>query len=176
LIVIDDQSKDQSTQVAGRWLKDNQARFSHAILAQTETKSGFGQLRNVGFALAEARYVFVLDADNVAMDPACLEECLITMRNSTASAAYPTIRQYGESRESGHYSGRAALSATQGDYIGVTALINRSAWRAVGGYDSSLPSREGSDFWRKFVERGLHLIRVPKELARYREPLRRERP
>jgi glycosyltransferase involved in cell wall biosynthesis len=66
LIVIDDQSKDQSTQVAGRWLKDNQARFSHAILAQTETKSGFGQLRNIGFALAEARYVFVLDADNIA--------------------------------------------------------------------------------------------------------------
>ena len=56
-----------------------------------------------------------------------------------------------------------------GNQIDAMALIRRSAWRQVGGYDPSMRSGwEDYDFWLRLLEAGFTGIQVPEILGRYR--------
>jgi hypothetical protein len=58
-------------------------------------------------------------------------------------------------------------------YIDATALIRRSSWQAVGGYDVVVDECLGLqdyDFWLSLADEGRAGILVPEILARYRVP------
>jgi GT2 family glycosyltransferase len=55
------------------------------------------------------------------------------------------------------------------NYIDAMALVRRAAWARVGGYRRMpVTGWEDYDFWLKFAEAGLELVRVPEILCRYR--------
>jgi hypothetical protein len=56
-----------------------------------------------------------------------------------------------------------------GNYIDAMAMIAKSAWAAVGGYDDIRPNGwDDYELWCSFVERGLWGVQVPQILAEYR--------
>jgi cellulose synthase/poly-beta-1,6-N-acetylglucosamine synthase-like glycosyltransferase len=168
LIVIDDASTDDSQAIAKSWLAEHHQRFNRAMLVQNTPNAGLAFSRNVGFALAETAYVLPLDADNLLM-PRCAELCLETIKRSGASYVYPQIQHFGDSRDQIGLEPYEPVRLVPGNYIDAMALVRKSAWVAVGGYERQVKSGwEDFDFWCKMVEQGGFGERSPEVLAGYR--------
>jgi GT2 family glycosyltransferase len=166
LVVVDDCSTDNSLSVALHWIEDNLSRFNYVALLRTKMNSTLGPARNAGFAFASARYIMVLDADNILL-PACLERCLAALEASSAAAAFPILKQFGGSENllSDQPWQPARLACM--NYIDAIALIRKCAWAACGGY-GRFHSREDYELWMKFIEKGFWATHVPEVLALYR--------
>ncbi len=167
LVVVDDRSTDDSPAVVSRWLQRHAGRFVRATLLHNDRNSGLSLTRNAGFATAEAPLVFPLDADNV-LHPGCLRQLRAGLIASGAAAAHPTLHRFGgDSRQ------LPALpwdpeQLRQGNYIDAMALIRKSSWSHVGGYEPMPLGWEDYDLWCLFVEAGLWSVAVPDAVARYR--------
>jgi glycosyltransferase involved in cell wall biosynthesis len=167
LVVIDDRSTDSSLTVVMDWVKRNGGRFNRVVVTQNLVNSGLGLTRNVGFATAETPYVFLLDADN-RLFPDCLELSLYAIRDSGAAFIYPRIQQFGDGRFLMSDQPFSAMRFAGGNYIDAMALVAKSAWSAVGGFDHVQFGWEDFDFWCRCVERGLWGQGVERVLAEYR--------
>jgi GT2 family glycosyltransferase len=66
---------------------------------------------------------------------------------------------------------------TERNYINASALMRRTAFDAVGGYDPSMRASryEDWDLWLRFAERGRRGVMVPKRLLHYRRHPRASR-
>lgn len=167
LIVVDDASTDDSLAVARRWLEQHAGRFNRAVLIRNTPNAGLGFTRNVGFAAAETRFVLPLDADN-RLAPEMCEQALAAADRSGAALVYARIRQFGDGAElmgDWRYDPARLIS---GNFIDAMALVRRSAWADVGGYDHVRYGWEDYDFWCRFAERGHFAERLFDVLAGYR--------
>lgn len=169
LIVVDDCSTDDSASIVNAWLQRNASAFSHAALLKNKVNSGLAAARNAGFSFTDAPYIMVLDADNV-LNPNCLERCLAEITRTGAAAAYPMIRKFGEGEgimgNDDWSPARLAIS----NYIDAMALVRRSAWARVGGYEkvATVGGWQDYHFWCGFVGLGLRGCWVREVLANYR--------
>jgi hypothetical protein len=167
LVVVDDQSSDQSLAVALDWMQGHAARFGRLRLLRHRANSGLGFARNSGFAAAQTRFVLPLDADNRLL-PACAACCLHAIESSGAAFAYPSVAKFGD--EEGRFSDLpyVPLRLAAGNFIDATALIRLAAWAAAGGYDHVRFGWEDYDFWCRIAERGGFGQHVPQMLVEYR--------
>jgi O-antigen biosynthesis protein len=167
LIVVDDCSTDDSAAVVTDWLWRHAGRFVRAVHLRNHSNAGLSLTRNAGFAAAEADLVFPLDADNL-LTPDCLRLLHDRLLASGAAAAHPTLERFGA--EAGLLP---ALPwdpdrLLHGNYIDAMALIRKSGWSHVGGYEPMPLGWEDYDLWCLFVEAGLWSAAVPEATARYR--------
>ncbi len=168
LIVVDDCSTDGSLEVAKRWIERNSHAFRHVALLKNTVNSKLSLTRNAGFSFSEALFVMPVDADNL-LQPGCLESCLRAIQNTTAAVAYPTVQEFGEGQGTRSCEEWHPSRFVTGNYLDSMALIRRSAWAAVGGYDEVMVyGWEDYDLWAKFVEQGFHGIWVKGSTALYR--------
>ena len=168
LIVVDDCSTDTSAKVAMDWIERNGRRFVSATLLRNHQNQGLPLTRNVGFAHAEAPFVFPLDADNT-IDPRCLWLLLERMLNSGCSAAHPTLQRFGKCSMRHAAQPWSPDRLRRGNYIDAMALIRKSAWAHVGGYTKGgFVGWEDYELWCKFVEAGLWSDPVADAVAGYR--------
>jgi glycosyltransferase involved in cell wall biosynthesis/SAM-dependent methyltransferase len=169
LIVVDDRSTDDSLAVVLEWVRQNQRRFSRTLVLRNRENCGLGPTRNGGFDAAETPFVFPLDADNL-LRPECCAEALATIHATGAAFVYPAIQRFGIETGLMGTDGYSPVRFAGGNYIDAMALVSKSAWAAVGGYEH-LPysGYEDYDFWCRCVERGLfgHAI-GERPLADYR--------
>lgn len=178
LVVIDDASEDDSADVVLRWLDSNHRRFSYAALIKNEKNEGLAKTRNAGFDHIKSHYIMQLDADNELL-PKCLELCANGLENSGASMAYTQLEMFGADK---NYILETYQTATlgfrpwnpkriaEGNYIDAMAMVCKSAWADVGGYEASFVHKgwEDYDMWLKFIERGHFGVNIPETAARYR--------
>lgn len=168
LIIVDDASTDASLRLALEWAKGKTARFNRLLVLQNQANSKLGPTRNVGFDAAETLYVLPLDADNLLL-PSCVSTCLDTMRQTRAAFVYPKIETFGAKQ---YVMGRDTYAPHRfigGNYIDAMALVAKSAWAAVGGYENVPYGWEDYEFWCRLVEMGL--LGIPAGdtiLAKYR--------
>ncbi|WP_158322806.1 Hint domain-containing protein, partial [Acidisphaera rubrifaciens] len=167
LVVVDDRSTDDSLDVVLDWVGRNGGRFNRVVVLQNLVNSGLGLTRNAGFAAAETPFVLPLDADN-RLFPRCVEACRRALQDSGAAFAYPTILEFGE--KSGTFGGEpfAPMRLAAGNFIDAMALVRKSGWAAVGGYDHVRTGWEDYDLWCRMAERGLWGRPVADILAEYR--------
>ncbi|CAI9119467.1 glycosyltransferase [Brytella acorum] len=186
LIVVDDGSTDDSTDLVQRWMERNASRFNRLALLRTNTNAGLGGARNVGMDAAETPFVMQLDADNRLLPEACAE-LRDSMADDQTAYAYPIMRIFNATGvvmvaatpddPQGH--SRPALlgdvpfeplAMTGGNHVDATAMIAKWAWAAVGGYYVARDAMgwEDYDLWCRCAELGLTGRYVPKILAEYR--------
>ena len=167
LVVVDDQSTDDSLAVAVGWVVRHETRFNRVTVLRNMANSGLGLTRNVGFAAAETPFVLPLDADN-RLRPHCLSACLHTIKTTGAAYVYPGIQQFGTTSELMNREDYHAARLAGENYIDAMALVAKSVWAAVGGYDHVQFGWEDYDFWCRIAELGLWGERVDQVLADYR--------
>ena len=168
LIVVDDCSRDNSLEAASCWLKGNAARFGRSILVQNSTNSGLPYTRNVGFSLATGEFVFPIDADN-QIYPRCLQRCLEVIQHHAAAVAYTIVERFGASSGLMNLHPWNRETFRYGNHVDAMALIRRTAWAEVGGYDPAFRlGWEDYEFWLRLCDAGYSGVQVPEILGRYR--------
>ncbi len=167
LVVVDDASTDESLAVILEWVKNYKERFTRVAVYSNKSNSGLGTTRNRAFAEAESLFVLPLDADN-KLGPNCSERLLTALETSPAAFAYPIIRQFGEATGRMGYQPWNPLLLSCINYIDAMALVNKSAWSAVGGYEQERSGWEDYQFWCRVVEAGYWGLQVPDAIAFYR--------
>ncbi len=168
VVVVDDQSTDDSVIVAERWLRQNARHFNFVALLQNRENSKLGRSRNVGISFADTEFYLPLDPDNLLL-PDCIEKSLEYLDRTGAAFAYPTIEVFGECTGTmGSFEFDPTLLQC-GNYIDAMAMVRKACWIAVGGYSALDPvGWEDYDLWCKLTERGLFGVRVQDVIARYR--------
>jgi hypothetical protein len=168
LVVVDDESTDDSLAVVEGWARQHASRFNRLVVMRNRRNSGLGRTRNAGVDAAETPYILPLDADN-RLRPDCCAKCLEVLRASRAAFAYPSLQCFGDGD---HVTGTdpfLAIRFAAGNYIDAMALVAKWAWAAVGGYANIIPNGwEDYEFWCRCVEQGFWGLRVPEILAEYR--------
>jgi len=173
ILVIDDNSQDRSRDAVRRFMATNDE-FPIALVSKKANR-GASAARNTGCEMARTDYVFLLDADNLVY-PAALNKLLKALQQPEVKVAYCMMERFGQGSP---YKQRLVNPLPwepdrflHGNYIDMLAMIRKSAWRAVGGFDLKMVDAFGGweDYalWLAFVERSFQGVLVPEILARYR--------
>lgn len=168
LIVVDDQSTDNSLEIAKAWLQDQGHVFNFVALLQNKVNSKLGRTRNTAISYSETELYLPLDPDNLLL-PDCVEKSIALLDDTGAAYAYPTIQMFGSADgKMGHTEFNPSLFQS-GNYIDAMAMVRKACWAAVGGYGDLNPAGwEDYDFWCKLTEQGLFGARVQDVVAKYR--------
>jgi glycosyltransferase involved in cell wall biosynthesis len=167
LVVIDDASPDDSARMVTDWARGQTHRFNRLVVLRHEANAGLGFARNSGFAAAETEFVLPVDADN-RLRPAACATLLQRIEAAGAAFAYPSIREFGSKGDVFGTEPYSVLRLQRGNYIDAMALVRKSAWALVGGYDHVQYGWEDYDFWCRLAEWGEFGVQVPEVLADYR--------
>ncbi len=167
VIVVDDQSTDNSTAVAMEWLKVHGSDFNAVALLQDRRNSKLSASRNAGVSFCDTELFFPLDPYNLLL-PNCLEQCLALLDETGAAYVYPTIAVFGDRTEEIGVLSYDPAYFESGNYIDAMALVRKAAWIAGGGYSALDLGYEDYDFWCKLAEKGFFGARLEEIAARYR--------
>lgn len=168
LVVVDDHSRDGSAEVLSRFVDEHPWFPVKAIFKSAN--AGVGPARNAGFEAARAEQIFVLDADNFVY-PNAIRKLLDALRaDPSAAFAYGIIGRLGLPGLLSHIPWDVPR-LLESNYIDAMALIRRSTWESLGGYDaaeSSLRGWEDYELWLRVAATGGHGAFVPELVATYR--------
>jgi glycosyltransferase involved in cell wall biosynthesis/GT2 family glycosyltransferase len=169
-ILVDDGSSDHDA--AALLAEIERGRHGEVRLIR-QPNAGLSAARNAGLAASRGRWVVPLDADDT-LEPTFLESCLdAASRDPGATFVTSLVRYFYESPDRPH-GGWVPLGIDR-DLLAFTncaatctALIDREALRAAGGYDPWLTSYEDWDLWCRLAARGARGLVIPEFLISYR--------
>jgi hypothetical protein len=170
ILVVNDHSQDRSEEEITKFLSAHQD-FPIALVS-LQTKRGLAEVRNVGFRLARAEFVLVLDAEH-ALYPRALPKLKAVLERSGGDFAYCMIERCGATTGLGNILPWEPDRLTSENYIDIPALIRRSSWQAVGGYDVVVDECLGLqdyNFWLSLADQRRAGILLPEILVRHRVP------
>jgi hypothetical protein len=128
------------------------------LMAIDREMDGAGFVRNQLLAHVDTPYVVFLDADDW-LEPNFIEECL-------------NVIQPGRYVYTDWYQGKERINAPQkawcnGTWHVISTMVHTQDARNVGGFDTTLPALEDTDFWLKMVTRRICGLRIAKPLSHY---------
>jgi len=166
IIFVDDASTDDSVARAEEWAgRLDCARF---VIERLPRQGRPGPVRNHGLSLAEGRYLFCLDSDDV-LRPEFLARCLGALEaNPALSGAYPDYFEITPkaSRTVRLPAFNPGLLRMQ-NILPTTAVYRRELWEAGVRYRDNT-DYEDWDYWVQCVHLGARFRRVPEPLYDYR--------
>lgn len=178
LIVTDDGSTDASVEVVRRWLAQNAGRFERAELVTSIQNTGITYNINRGFAAATGSLVKILAADDL-LRAGCLEGMAAEMERTAADIAFcyevvfrpheqallGTTRETELERRPGNVGifelpqqemYKALLRANI--FPAPAAMIRKSCYEALGGFDNRYRFTEDYPFWLKALRQGKKIV------------------
>ncbi|MCU1349748.1 MAG: FkbM family methyltransferase, partial [Acidobacteria bacterium] len=138
----------------------------HRVIEQPH--SGLSAARNTGIVASAGDYVLPLDADNRLLPGFAAAAVALLDADPAAGVVY------GDRREFGARSGDVAVPELElprmlwSNYIDACAVMRRTVWSDVGGYDVAFDDWEDWDFWLGAAERGWRFVHLPRPTFEYR--------
>jgi glycosyltransferase involved in cell wall biosynthesis len=152
IVVIDDGSTDNTSEVAGRYPR---------VRCIRQDNQGLSAARNIGLRHSEGEYVIFLDADDRLL-PEALEagiECLKTHPECAFTfGSYRLIASDGsflKQRRQPVVDKDSYAALLQRNYIGVPAVVmyRRAVFASVGGFDASVDASADADMYLRIARR-----------------------
>jgi len=170
LVIVDDQSTDNSLEIIKKWLIKTRKRFRKVSLLAMIKNAGPAIARNVGIQNCSGKYCFLLDADNILF-PGCLNKLTDALDNSSAEFSYSIISKFDMVEECLCFLPWDTERLKRGNYIDTMALVRKSWFQKIGYYSNNPCTKlgwEDYDLWIKTALNGGRGILVPQILAKYR--------
>ncbi len=168
IVVVDDHSADDGREVVERWMSHHPE--TPTLLLGSDVNRGLPSSRNLGFEMARAPKVMVMDADNLVYPTALRRLADALDADPDAAFSYSMLEEFGV--RSGVRSAMAwhVPWMCEANYIDAQAMLRRDAWQRHGGYRASdlVFGWEDWDLWLRFAAAGEHGVHVPELLGRYR--------
>ncbi len=165
LIVNDKSTKPESLAILEKY-RDLDPRVR---VIDRPVNGGLSAARNTGYAAAKSDVVYQVDADDLA-EPTYVEKCLWFLRTNPQYAFVKSYTSAFEGQEYAWYQGfEQGPRFLQENLVHVQALIRKSTWEAVGGFDeANRGGLEDWEFWLGSAEKGLWGATIPELLEWYR--------
>jgi glycosyltransferase involved in cell wall biosynthesis len=161
VIVVDDGSDEPETIAALEGLPDG-VQLIH------QANEGLSSARNTGLRATDARYLIVLDADDL-LPPTALADLRESLdRDAEVGFSYGVTRFFGEWDGELTFPPLDPYRLIYRHIIGSTALMRRELFDDVGGYDPGFAGYEDWDFWLGALERGWRGHKVERVTFLYR--------
>ena len=168
LVLVDDHS-DPGARAGLDELMESFHWFPIRLIASSANRGPSGA-RNLGAGHARGDYLFLLDADN-SVYPKGLRLLHRALVESEADFAYGLIEEFGNGLQVRSAVPWDVEFLLQAPYVDAMAMIRRSTWEALGGYDPQADLMGGWDdyeFWLHMAATGGTGVFVPQFVARYR--------
>lgn len=163
IIVVNDGSTENKTNMILSSIKNDK------IQVFSIEKSNPSVARNYGISKCSGNFFLPLDADD-KLHPSFIERALEILRNSTTIAGVSSwAMQFGAKTGIKILEGGGIESFIRYNNCTVTALIRKSIWNEVGGYDENM--HEGFEDWEFYInltKRGYKVFIIPEPLFYYR--------
>jgi hypothetical protein len=171
LIAVDDASTDDSVAVIEATLAE--LPWLSGKLVRRSVNSGLpASSRNLAFEHASGALLFILDADNTILPLGIPKLVAALDADPEASFAYGIIEKFDAAGPVGieSFLDWDPERLRYGNYVDAMALIRREALEDVGGYPEApaLGGWEDYALWLAMAERGMHAVRIPDFVGRYR--------
>lgn len=153
IIVIDDQSTDDSAEIATRYQKLRNIRF-----IQNKTNLGVAETRNKAIEAANGEFIVCLDADD-KLYPDFVEQHLKAFDSNEDAITYAAINlvdQVGNHRNIRWFIKEAnpQLQAVGQNQIPSACMFRKVWWKKAGGYDKRFTPAEDAQLWLKIFSLG----------------------
>lgn len=164
IIVVDDGSTDPLTQKVALEIRD----AGYHILLQNN--QGVAASRNNAIKLARGKYIIPLDADNCLLKPYFFEGVRILEENPKVGVVYGDAIIIGEKTGDWKNHPMEIREMLFENNIDTCAIIRRSMWEQVGGYDSKapVPTRQDYIFWLDCIRNDWEFRHLPDYCFEYR--------
>ena len=164
ILCIDDGSTDNTIQI----IKDLETTNDINIKIIDQNNQGPSHARNRGIQLAKAEYILALDSDD-QIAPDYIEKALTTFQiEPNLSVVFTEAVFYGTENKIWATEDVRLPELFSRNFLNVTALFKKSAWRDAGGYDEKLPGYEDWDLWITLASKGHRFKLIPEPLFFYR--------
>lgn len=143
IIVVDDGSTDSNT------IQVLESLSASNLQVLRQKNQGVAAARNHGIRQSKGKYFIPLDADNILLEPYFSKAYAFLESNTKHAVVFGNAKIFGEKTGEWPNHPLQPKEIVFENYIDNCALIRKSAWEAVGGYDSKSPvaTREDYIFW-----------------------------
>lgn len=180
LIVADDCSKDDTTDVVKKWLDDNGSRFVRVELVTSSHNTGVSGNLNRGVERCQGTWIKIIAGDDLLLRNCISENVLCADSNNGVCAIFSRAQFFGDAAICKRYEHfgygffglnnreRYLLLLTYNTILAPTEFISREYLKSVGGYDEEIPFIEDWPFWIKMFRNNNKVAFINKETVRYR--------
>ncbi|WP_250434150.1 glycosyltransferase family 2 protein [Hanstruepera flava] len=148
-IIVNDGSPDNLESIALSWVKKD-SRFKYF----KKDNGGLGSARNYGIEKARGQFILPLDSDNKVRPDFVGASINVMYHNEKVAVVYGDAMFFGDKNELWDVGFFDKYRMLQHNYIDACAVIRKSVYESIGGYDENLPHQghEDWDFWLRVIK------------------------
>lgn len=180
LIVADDCSKDDTTDVVKKWLDDNGSRFVRVELVTSSNNTGVSGNLNRGLERCQGKWVKIIAGDDLLLQNCISDNVLCANMKNGVCAIFSRAQFFGDADVCKRYEHfgygfyglnnreRYLLILTYNTILAPTEFLSREYLTSVGGYDEEIPFIEDWPFWIRMFRDNCKIAFINKETVKYR--------
>lgn len=168
IIVINDGSKDDSREVAERYMFKEFPGMESPVRMINQVNKGLPSARNTGIMAATGDYILPLDADDILLENA-VATITQEINETNADIVAPSFQEFGKSNRKVILDRFTMDDLKMGNRLGYFSAIRRSALIEVGGYSPRMKwGWEDYHIWFDLFNKGKSISVLKEILVLYR--------
>jgi glycosyltransferase involved in cell wall biosynthesis len=165
-IIVNDGSTDNSEIVIKNLISQNTTRDIKYI---SQFNSGPSNARNTGAKLATGKYLLFLDGDDI-IHPTYLSKCAKILENrSDINIVYSDSEFFDGKQGKWKLPQYDSTRMLYENCVHISAVIERSVFDSVGGFDENLHYAEDWELWLRIGAQKCGFYKIPEALFYYRK-------
>lgn len=156
VICVNDGSSDASLSILRRYAEQDKR-----VKVYSQLNSGVCAARNYAISLASGEFILPVDSDN-RITPTFISRALsLLISDSTIKVVAPRAMYFGDKEGEWNLPPFSLKLLARKNILDTCAMYRKADWLRVGGYCTSIKTREDWAFWIAILKDGGRVVRLP---------------